>query len=142
MSTSWIVPFVTSLLVFAIIELLRYRARRRASAHLDRLVLQAGFTRRATETDEELRARCRRTLAVVSPLSRAGIVERIEGAIWRHGFHRVRVTVDSDQRGGVVHARVDVHVPVAILRIVEDEVRDFMPMFAHLVLTAPTAEGT
>lgn len=112
------------------------RRRENARRWLDAVANQLGFKRKPTETDEELRARCAQTMqGHGGRFTRAHLVVLVKDALWAKGYPRTEVDV-TEVGPGHVRAHAKASVPADVLRVIERELGDHVPLTLHVELSA------
>ncbi len=102
------------------------------------MAMNIGFNRLPAETDEELRARIRSTLTRgPTSFGRLDVRAFVAETFWIHGYPRIEIEF-SEPDFGLIRAHAKAKVPAAVLRAVEDDLRERMPVFVALELTADT----
>ena len=111
------------------------RRNARARRELEALANWFGLERKPTETDEELRERMRSTLRVPPRFTREDIRVMVKDALWGHGYRRVEVVL-SEPAFGHVHAHAKASVPEGVLRVIERELGERIPLTMCIELSA------
>lgn len=124
----------TCAILVALVTIVLWLKRRRIARHISSLAALLGLNRKRGETDEELRARCRAILTLPQPGSRKSIELATMSALHMRGYTGCAVDV-AESAIGVVRVLVT-GAPSDVLREVESELRDHLPVWACVEVEA------
>jgi hypothetical protein len=130
---------ITTLAILALVALLigafvvLWRRRARARRWLEALAAQYGIARKPSETDEDLRARCRAVLSPYRGPTEAGLTELAIKIAVRYGYP---AAVSIDRERGLVSVKVHMAPSERDLIAIERELADHLPMTIGLEVVA------